>query len=76
MNLVKLSIVVPTYNESDRIERTLDDLTGYLSKKDFKWEIIVSDDGSTDDTLCLIDSWINSSQIFTNGEIRKFSLPH
>ena len=76
MNSVKLSIVVPTYNESDRIERTLDDLTGYLSKKDFKWEIIVSDDGSTDDTLCLVDSWINSSQIFTNGEIRKFSLPH
>ena len=76
MNSVKLSIVVPTYNESDRIERTLDDLTGFLSKKDFKWEIIVSDDGSTDDTLCLIDSWINSSQIFMNGEIRKLSLPH
>ena len=76
MNSVKLSIVVPTYNESDRIERTLDDLTGFLSKKDFKWEIIVSDDGSTDDTLCLIDSWVNSSQIFMNGEIRKLSLPH
>ena len=76
MNSVKLSIVVPTYNESDRIERTLDDLTGFLSKKDFKWEIIVSDDGSTDDTLSLIDSWINSSQIFMNGEIRKLSLPH
>ena len=76
MNSVKLSIVVPTYNESDRIERTLDDLTEFLSKKDFKWEIIVSDDGSTDSTLCLVDSWINSSQIFTNGEIRKFSLPH
>mgnify|MGYP003328166735 FL=1 len=70
MNSVKLSIVVPTYNESDRIERTLDDLTEFLSKKDFKWEIIVSEDGSTDSTLCIVDSWINSSQIFTNGEIR------
>ena len=44
-----LSIVVPTHNESARIERTLRELTRFLKKQSFRWEILVEDDG-VDDT--------------------------
>ena len=45
-----LSIVIPAFNEQDRIVDTLDHLTGYLSQQDYDWEIIVVDDGSADAT--------------------------
>ncbi len=44
-----LSIVIPTHNESSRIQGTLRELTGFLKKQSVKWEILVEDDG-TDDT--------------------------
>jgi glycosyltransferase involved in cell wall biosynthesis len=47
---MKLSIVIPTHNESARIQGTLRELTGYLNKQSFKWEILVEDDGK-DDTV-------------------------
>ncbi|MCS5659247.1 MAG: glycosyltransferase, partial [Dehalococcoidia bacterium] len=57
MREVQLSIVIPTFNESDRIIGTLDNLKGYLESRDFVWEIILSDDGSLDDTVALVESW-------------------
>ncbi len=45
---VELSVVIPAYNEEQRLGRTLDAIAGYLGDGD--WEIIVSDDGSTDGT--------------------------
>lgn len=47
-----LSVVIPSYNEQRNIERgVLDEVLEYLKKQDFEWEIILSDDGSTDGTL-------------------------
>ena len=45
-----LSIIIPAYNESNRINKTLNELIGYFDKKKYKWEIIVVDDGSIDET--------------------------
>lgn len=45
-----LSIIIPAYNESNRINKTLNELIGYFDKKKYKWEIIVVDDGSIDKT--------------------------
>jgi dolichyl-phosphate beta-glucosyltransferase len=53
MNLVQLpdvSIVVPAYNEAGAIQSTLDELSAYLEKTGLAHEIIVVDDGSTDET--------------------------
>jgi len=47
---VDLSVVVPAYNESARLQPTLVTVHDYLSHADLSWEIIVVDDGSTDDT--------------------------
>jgi glycosyltransferase involved in cell wall biosynthesis len=45
-----LSIIIPAYNEAQRIGPTLDAVTSYFSKKNMKHEIIVVDDGSKDTT--------------------------
>jgi len=45
-----LSVIIPAYNEAPRIERTLEQLAGYLRAKVSEFEIVVVDDGSTDDT--------------------------
>jgi len=45
-----LSIVIPAFNEQERIGKTLDEIAGYLRKKNFTAEIIVVSDGSRDRT--------------------------
>lgn len=47
-----LSVVIPAYNEADTIESTLRELITYLASypQVSLWEIIVIDDGSSDDT--------------------------
>ena len=49
-NEIYLSIVIPAYNEEKRIGKTLEEITGYLKTKDYKSEIIIIIDGSTDST--------------------------
>jgi dolichyl-phosphate beta-glucosyltransferase len=47
---MKLSVVIPAYNEEKRIPKTLLEISGYLSKQDYDYEIIVVSDGSKDKT--------------------------
>lgn len=49
-NAPELSIVIPAYNESGRIEPTLERLDLWLQDRGALAEVIVVDDGSTDDT--------------------------
>lgn len=46
-----ISIVIPTYNEGKRISGTLESIISFLQKKDYTYEIIIVDDGSTDLTV-------------------------
>lgn len=46
-----LSIVVPAYNEEHRIAESLKQISEYLEGKDYTYEVLISDDGSTDGTL-------------------------
>jgi glycosyltransferase involved in cell wall biosynthesis len=48
---IELSVVIPVHNEEDNIEPMVDRVCAAL--KDFagRWELILIDDGSTDDTL-------------------------
>jgi dolichyl-phosphate beta-glucosyltransferase len=45
-----LSVVIPAYNEEQRLPSTLDCLHAYLRRQSYAWEIIVASNGSTDDT--------------------------
>lgn len=47
----KLSVVVPAYNESKRIGKTLVAMHNFLVKQSFDYEILVVDDGSKDNTV-------------------------
>ncbi|MDR3643276.1 MAG: glycosyltransferase family 2 protein [Candidatus Doudnabacteria bacterium] len=48
---MKLSIVVPAYNEESRIVPTLLDMRDYLEEQTYDYEIIVVVNGSTDQTF-------------------------
>jgi dolichyl-phosphate beta-glucosyltransferase len=62
-----ITIVVPAYNEAHRIERALEELFGWLqrggtprfagrsSDEIGSWEVLVVDDGSSDDTVKLVE---------------------
>jgi glycosyltransferase involved in cell wall biosynthesis len=51
----RLSLVIPTYNEAERIEQTLDELHRELPSFGFSWEIRVVDDGSEDQTTEVVE---------------------
>jgi dolichyl-phosphate beta-glucosyltransferase len=49
-----LSIVIPAYNEENRIGRTLDEVLRFLKSQAYRAEVIVVDDGSSDKTAQLV----------------------
>ncbi len=51
---IVFSIIMPAYNEEDVISATVDDLCGFLDQTDFRYELIIVDDASTDTTPDLI----------------------
>lgn len=54
MAQVFLSIIIPAYNEEARISATLERVIGYLGDRSYSWEVLVADDGSTDETASLV----------------------
>lgn len=57
MNHPRYSIVIPAYNETARIERALSSVSGCIRSRGWDAEVLVVDDGSTDDTADLVESW-------------------
>ncbi|MCC6694321.1 MAG: glycosyltransferase family 2 protein [Candidatus Hydrogenedentes bacterium] len=51
---MRLSIVIPAYNEAGRIGGTLESIEAYLTRRTYKSEVIVVDDGSTDETATIV----------------------
>ena len=51
---MQVSIVVPAFNEEQRVARTLRELTSYFSETDHSLELIVVDDGSEDRTAEIV----------------------
>ena len=45
-----LSIILPAYNEAENIKKAIDDCFDYLNTLNCRYEVIVIDDGSTDNT--------------------------
>lgn len=48
--MIKFSIIIPAYNEEKSIAQVITGLKNFLSKEEYDYEIIVVDDGSTDQT--------------------------
>lgn len=70
MSPQSLSIIIPAYNESKRLPRTLEVLEKDTAHRNFIHEIIVVDDGSTDGTHTICE------QFSGKLPIRCIRLPH
>ena len=54
MKEVFLSVVIPAFNEEKSLPETLNSIFGYLKKQSYSWEVIISNDGSSDHTKELV----------------------
>ena len=50
-----LSVVIPAYNEEIRIVPTIGAVAAHVSGLGFPWELIISDDGSKDNTVQVVE---------------------
>lgn len=68
---VQLSIVVPAYNEQARLPRTILETIRWCNRQKLNFELIISDDGSKDETLAL-------GRLFEESDerIRTLACPH
>lgn len=56
-----LSVIIPSYNELKNIKRgVLNEVSEYLNKQKFTWEVLLSDDGSTDGTVDALQTFAKS----------------
>lgn len=58
---MKLSVVIPTFNEIKRLPKTFEEVKSYLAKNFDESEIIISDGGSNDGTREYIDSLVTDA---------------
>jgi dolichyl-phosphate beta-glucosyltransferase len=56
---IKLSLVIPAFNEEKIIKATLDKVLNFLSKRRSGWEVVVVDDGSSDTTSKIVKNFSN-----------------
>src|ERR1700730_8452907 len=76
-----LSIVIPALNEERRLPKAIEQIGSYLSARPLRAEIIVVDDGSSDATPKLIESYggkYAGLRLVSNGRNRGkgFSVRH
>jgi len=65
MNKPYLSVVIPCYNEEKNLKRgVLDEVKKYLKKQSYSWEVIVSDDGSTDKSKEFLEKYCRKNPDF------------
>ncbi|OGE28112.1 hypothetical protein A2867_00995 [Candidatus Daviesbacteria bacterium RIFCSPHIGHO2_01_FULL_40_11] len=65
MNILKLSVVIPAYNEEKNLKKgVLEEVGDYLESLKIPFEVIVVDDGSSDQSVELIKKFITSHKNF------------
>ena len=60
---MKISIIIPAYNEEDRIQKTLGETISYLNRQDYASEIIVVSDGSSDGTRGVVEGFKSGEHV-------------
>lgn len=68
---MKLSIIIPSYNEEKRLSKTLISIDDYLKKQNYDYEILVASDGSKDNTVKIandLKSVVKNLRVIDNKE--------
>ncbi|MEK7198094.1 MAG: dolichyl-phosphate beta-glucosyltransferase, partial [Patescibacteria group bacterium] len=55
-----LSVIIPAYNEENRIKGTLEAVYNYFLRQNYSWEVIVVSDGSKDRTVEVVSEFISN----------------
>src|ERR1700676_3043004 len=69
----QLSIVIPSFNEEKRLPATLERIASYINASGRTTEVIVVDDGSSDGTARVAESFrgkIEDIRVVSNGQNR------
>ena len=69
---LQLSIVIPAFNEATRIELALERVLAFVEERALPSEVIVVDDGSSDQTSLIVQRFIAGH---ASGRLRLLSLP-
>lgn len=56
---LKISIIIPAYNEEKRIPRCLERVLRYCNERESDFEILVAEDGSTDNTVKIVKDFVS-----------------
>ncbi len=70
---LRLSVIIPSYKEGERIGRTLLEIEEYLSRQHYNYEVIVIVDGSPDNTAEIAKNYTNhvkNLKVIKNAENR------
>lgn len=73
MAKIKLSVVVPCFNEEKRFKEGFAHYYSYLKKQKYSWELILVNDGSVDKTLTLMQ---DARKVDSNVKIVSYSPNH
>lgn len=67
-----ISIIIPTYNREDLIQKTLDSI---LAQSETNWECLLIDDGSTDQTWNVLQNYSSRDKRFKIFQRQDFNKP-
>ena len=67
----RLSLIIPAFNEQSRISESLEQSWEYLAVQPYSFEVILSDDGSTDDTRAIAQAFATDRE-----DMRVLSIEH
>lgn len=66
MSNIKLSVVIPSYNEDVELKKSgIDEIYEYLKKVDYSYEVLIVDDGSTNNTREIVKEYIKGKKGFS-----------
>jgi len=68
-----ISIIVPVFNEEKILGQTINKIVAYLSKQTYTWELVIVDDGSTDNTVKIAK---DKKRKAAQNHIKIIELPH
>lgn len=65
MSDIKVSIVIPSYNETEKVKKeAIDVINEYMKKQDYTYEVLIVDDESTNGTREIIKDYIRNKKNF------------